>query len=163
MLACELDLQLHRDVTMTRYIFQVKVKVPPDRAEHTYEAEDVGTGLVFALPQGGNGQHVGYYPEIASYLEQHHGVKAAVCYNTALGDKFEPDYPKDAYKWTYKRDAHEIVVRDTGRGLASVTIPSALDDKLAPGVHKYRWPYQRDGREVVIRDISKVSENEQAR
>lgn len=114
---------------MATHTFQVSQKQIPGKHEHSYEAQHVETGKVFALPEGGNGKYVGAYPEIDDYLKNNYGVQAVVAYTAAPADKFEPDYSTGVYKWTYQRNGHEVIVHDIDRVAASFEVVIYRDPK----------------------------------
>lgn len=106
------------------YEFEVSEK-PLGDGRHSYQAEDMLTGDIVALPFGGNDDGtqnlVGSYPEIEGHLATRHSVTTKLAFYPSLD---EMHYRPGGATWTYRRDHGQVVVivRDIHRTVFRFTV-----------------------------------------
>lgn len=108
---------------MTAQSFRIEERPIPGTATHSWTAIDEDTDDEIDLPRGGNGDHLGRYPEIAHYLSGK-GVSVLLEYSTRRGDTLECDHKNGLYTWTFATGGG-IAVKDIPRTVFAVTF-SAL-------------------------------------
>jgi hypothetical protein len=105
------------------YEFDVKQVMTGAFDPHEYVAIQKDTGEEVRLPEGGNNEFVGQYPEIQKHLKDHYDVDVPLVYRPSqFGDEFADDRHHGTYRWVFKRTEATVIVNDFPRPSQDVAI-----------------------------------------
>ena len=105
-----------------KYEFEIEERVIQGTHNHSWIARETTSGVEFALPDGGNGKYLGWYPEIEAHLDGAYGVNVNLSHTTALGDTLTFSNDRSQVSWRFLRQSHEIVVIDIPRTVFRMTV-----------------------------------------
>lgn len=106
---------------MTIYKFNVEERPVPFSHFHGWVAIDENSRDEIPLPDGGNGNNPGYYPEIEGYLKKKYSLSVDLHYFGIRGDTLEIETGVHA-TFTFSRGNDKIIVRDIPRKIFGITI-----------------------------------------
>ena len=106
---------------MATHSFRVEERPVPFSHFHGWVAVDESTGQTIPLPDGGNGEYLGCYPEIEGHLKTTANLSVDLSYASRLGDTLEIEQGIHA-TFTYQRGNDKIIIRDIPRKVWSVTV-----------------------------------------
>lgn len=109
---------------MTISKYQVEQRPVPGSHTHGWTAVEEETATEIPLPQGGNGQFLGSYPEIMNHLAGR-GFDGRLAFSRVRGDELDIDHGTGNTTWTFRTAAGDVVVRDISRVVLSLSVDPA--------------------------------------
>lgn len=106
---------------MSIYEFDIREKPIQGTNYFSWVAIERGTSVEVPLPDGGNGDFIGKYPEIESYLKEKYNIDVGISYRSrSYGDDLEINDCN--VKWIFSRGDNKIMVNDIHRTVLRIGI-----------------------------------------